>query len=198
MQSQVLVRAMHRLRMPATFVELIADSLSGLSSCVRTAYGDSAPFEVQRSLRQGDPLAPLLFVVLMDGLHDGLERNPFTGQAHGLQLQWHDGASASIPSLGYADDTAVLANTLPNLRVQNEWVHYFMRFNSLRLNHAKCEPSGAAQTANRSLLLPLHWPASPSRAIQLCPLGTASPSAIWACIAALTAAGISSSTSRSA
>ena len=66
--------------MPPAFVELIADSLSGLSSCVRTAYGISEPFEVQRSLRQGDPLAPLLFVVLMDGLHDGLECNPFTGQ----------------------------------------------------------------------------------------------------------------------
>ena len=141
-QSPVLTRALRRLRMPSAFVGLIADSLSGLSSCVRTAYGVSGPFEVQRSLRQGDPLAPLLFVVLMDGLHDGLECNPFTGQAHGLRMRWRGGASAAIPSLGYADDTAVLANTLPNLRVQNDWVHYFMSYNSLRLNHAKCELVG--------------------------------------------------------
>ena len=141
-QSPVLTRAMQRLRMPPAFVALIADSLSGLSSCVRTAYAVSDPFEVQRSLRQGDPLAPLLFVVLMDGLHDGLERNPFTGQAHGLHMSFLGGASAAIPSLGYADDTAVLANTLPDLRVQNDWVHYFMSYNSLRLNHAKCELVG--------------------------------------------------------
>src|SRR5680860_710316 len=57
-----------------------------------------------------------------------------------MQLGAHD--SASLPSLGFADDTAALANTLANLRVQNEWVHYFMRFNCMRLNHTKCELVG--------------------------------------------------------
>ena len=165
--SPVLTRAMQRLRMPPAFVELIADSLSGLSSCVRTAYGISEPFEVQRSLRQGDPLAPLLFVVLMDGLHDGLECNPLPGQARGRRLRWRNGASAAILSLGYADDRAVLANTLPNPRVQNDWVHYFMSYNSLRLNHANASSSNATQTANRSLTLPLRWLASTSRSISL-------------------------------
>ena len=79
MQRDVLVRAMRRLHMPESFIRLITDSLTGLSSCVRTAYGVSRRFEVQRSLRQGCPLAPLLFVILMDALHDGLEHNPMTG-----------------------------------------------------------------------------------------------------------------------
>ena len=125
-QRDVLVRALHRLRMPRAFVELIADSLTGLSSCVRTAYGVSrrstcsaACARATRSLRCCSSCSWI-------ALHDGLERNPFTGQQHGLQLQWRDGASASIPSLGYADDTTALTNTLPNLRVQNDWVHYFM------------------------------------------------------------------------
>jgi exonuclease III len=141
-QRDKLTRAMRRLRMPEAFIDVIADSLTGLSSRVRTAYGMSAPFDVQRSLRQGCPLAPLLFVVLMDALHDGLERNPFTGEQHGLVLRLPDGASESLPSLGYADDTNALTNTLAALRTQNDWVHYFMRFNSLRLNHAKCELVG--------------------------------------------------------
>ena len=102
---------------------------AGLSSWVRTAYGVSVPFDVHRSLRQGDPLAPLLFVVLLDALHDGLERNPFTGEEHGLAvrvLEPRAPVTATLPSLGYADDTAVLANSLPSLRIQNDWVHYFM------------------------------------------------------------------------
>ena len=141
-QVSVLVRALHRLRMPHAFVDLIADSLTGLQSCVRTAYGVSQLFEVLRSLRQGDPLAPLLFVILMDALHEGLECNPFTNERHGLELDLQGGQAASIPSLGYADDTATLTNTLAAMRVQNEWVHYFMSFNHLRLNHTKCELVG--------------------------------------------------------
>ena len=150
-QASVLTRALQRIRLPDAFVRLVHDSLSGLSSCVRTAYGYTAPFPVERSLRQGDPLAPLLFVILMDGLHDGLERNPFTGEQHGLQLQLHDGVSMAIPSLGYADDTSVLTNTLANLRAQNEWVHYFMAFNSLRLNHSKCELVGGSYDVHGAL-----------------------------------------------
>lgn len=154
-QVDVLVRAMHRLRMPAVFITLIEDSLVGLQSCVRTAYGVSPLFEVQRSLRQGDPLAPLLFVVLMDALHDGLECNPFTGERHGLVLAGLGGARTHgavpcIPSLGYADDTAVLSNTLASMRVQNDWVHYFMAFNKMLLNHRKCELVGRT-AANQSV-----------------------------------------------
>jgi len=133
---------MHRLRMPAAFIALIEDSLTGLSSCIRTAFGFTRRFDVLRSLRQGDPLAPLLFVILMDALHEGLECNPFTGEQHGLVLKLKDGHSVSIPSLGYADDTTVLTNSLESMRIQNDWVHYFMRFNLLGLNHSKCELVG--------------------------------------------------------
>jgi hypothetical protein len=65
-QADVLARALHRLRMPATFFTLGINSLTGLSSRI---HGMSASFPVERSLRQGDPLAPLLFVLLMDALH---------------------------------------------------------------------------------------------------------------------------------
>ena len=142
-QRDVLLRAMRRLRMPGAFIDLVSDSLTGLSSCVRTAYGVSRYFEVQRSLRQGCPLAPLLFVVLMDALHDGLECDPVTGERAGLELRLMRKASKQqMASLGYADDTNILASSLGNLRILNDWVHYFLRFNALRLNHGKCELVG--------------------------------------------------------
>ena len=151
-QRDVLLRALRRIRLPDSFVALIGDSLTGLSSRVRTVYGLTRSFGVRRSLRQGDPLAPLLFVILMDALHDGLERNPFTEQQHGCALSYGARREVYIPSLGYADDTGVLANSLPNLQVQNQWVLYFMAFNRLRLNHEKCElvgrgPDGKQVTA---------------------------------------------------
>lgn len=123
------MRALHRIHLPASFIALVAHSLTDLSSSVRTVYGLSRSFAVQRSVRQGDPLAPLLFVILMDALHEGLDTNPFTGSQHGLHLP-----SIYLPSLGYADDTTVLTSSLADLRIQNDWVAYFMRFNLLRLN----------------------------------------------------------------
>ena len=141
-ERDVLMRAMRRLCMPESFVALVADSMTGLSSCVRTAFGVSHHFAVERSLRQGCPLAPVLFVILMDALHDGLELNPFTGQRAGLQLQMAGGSIEWLPSSGFADDTKIHANNLSNLRTLNDWVHYFMRFNRMLLNPAKCELVG--------------------------------------------------------
>jgi len=144
-QTQVLTRALRRIHLPPSFVGLIEDSLTGLSSCVRTAYGLSRPFSVQRSIRQGDPLSSLLFVILLDPLHDGLELNPFTQQRHGCVIKGA-GWQIELPSLGYADDTAALTNSLADLQVQNEWVQYFMQFNVMRLNALKCELVGRDAT----------------------------------------------------
>ena len=106
-QTDVLVRALQRLRLPPSFVSLIKNSLTDLTSCVRTQYGLSRSFSLQRSVRQGDPLAPILFIILMDALHDGLQENPFTGSKHGCSLTWH-GKEVYLPSLGYADDSTML------------------------------------------------------------------------------------------
>ena len=140
-QKDVMLRALRRLRLPESFVHLVGDSLSGLSSCVRTPYGLTRNFDVLRSLRQGDPLAPLLFVILMDALHDGLEVNPFSGQRYGCNINILDRVIA-LPSLGYADDTTVLAASLESMTKQNQWVIFFMAFNKMRLNPSKCELVG--------------------------------------------------------
>ncbi len=142
-ETDVLLRSLRRLHLPSSFVALVADSLTGLSSHVRTLYGDSRSFQVKRSLRQGDPLAPLLFVILVDPLHDGLHSNPFTGEQHGCRLTI-ERQHIYLPSLGFADDTNTLSNTLSGLAAMHRWMLYFMRFNRMRLNATKCEVVGTS------------------------------------------------------
>ena len=141
-QTDVLIRALRRIGLPPCFIALVRDSLTGLTSYVRTVYGPTRVFDVLRSIRQGDPLAPLLFVILMDALHDGLHTNPFTHKQEGLRMQVDGRNAAYLPSLGYADDTGINANTLPSLSIQHQWVQYFMQFNRMRLNATKCELIG--------------------------------------------------------
>jgi exonuclease III len=142
-ETDVLLRALLRLHLPSSFIALIANSLTGLTSHVRTLYGVSRSFQVQRSLRQGDPLAPLLFVILVDPLHDGMHTNPFSNLQHGLQLTM-DSQQVYLPSLGFADDTNTLSNSLSGLAAMHHWMQYFMRFNRMRLNAAKCEVVGTS------------------------------------------------------
>lgn len=56
---------------------------------------------------------------------------------HGAEQREQSDAVSHLT--GSSDDTNVLTGSLANMRIQNDWVHYFMRFNLLNLNHNKCE-----------------------------------------------------------
>ena len=71
-----------------------------------------------RSVRQGDPLAPLLYIIFMDPLHCGLDRNPlYGGCSDGYDL---DGAV--VASKGFADDIWAVSSTVEGLKRMHRWV----------------------------------------------------------------------------
>ncbi len=134
-----LIRSLHRLVMPVEFMELVADSLCGLTSTIRTPYGESESFPVQKSVRQGDPLAPLLYVCFMDPLHCGLENNPLhDGCRDGFEL----GRGMIVSGKGYADDTWAVSGSVSGLQRMNEWVTAFCAVNHLCMNGRKTELIG--------------------------------------------------------
>ena len=69
-------------------------NLEGARSRVRTASGLTERFPVLSSVRQGDPIAPLIYVFVVDALHEGLRNSPLYGNdaaSHGYTFLRADG-----------------------------------------------------------------------------------------------------------
>lgn len=124
---------MERLKLPEKFREFVRKSHTGLLGIVRTAYGETIEFNIQKGIRQGDPLAPILFAIFMDPLHEGFERQEQDQAPLGYSFE----EGTTIASKGFADDTTIVSGSEVNLRRQHEWMVTFCKQNGLRLNADK-------------------------------------------------------------
>ena len=104
-------------------------------------------------MRQGDPLAPLIFIMVIDALHCGLKENPLFGGETGYRLTNSD---VVISSLGFADDTLVLTESWDKMWRAHTWVREFCRAHNLVINSKKTQLFGSDwQAAGESRRL---WP----------------------------------------
>ena len=95
----------------------------------------SAEFIPQRGLRQGDPLAPLLFNIVAEGLNglmrQAVEKSIFRGYPVGSQ-------EVSISLLQYADDTIFFGEaSMENIKAIKSILRTFELASGLKINFAK-------------------------------------------------------------
>jgi hypothetical protein len=116
--------AFKRFNLPLAFGRLVMSGLKGAPSRVRTRDGLTKPFYLGSSVRQGDPLSPLIYILYMDALHTGLAKNPlFDGATDGYIFR--SCKNVKISSLGYADDTVVASGTEMGIWRMHQWVRAF-------------------------------------------------------------------------
>jgi hypothetical protein len=111
-----------RLNMPPSFIDYVIACLDQAESCVRCADGLTGRFQIESSVRQGDPLAAIVFILIMDALHCGLENNPLGLTAKGYTMM--DGGP-TVHSLGYSDDTLTSSGSWESALAKHEWVREF-------------------------------------------------------------------------
>ncbi|MDQ3061224.1 MAG: reverse transcriptase domain-containing protein [Pseudomonadota bacterium] len=169
MRHDDLLLSLRRLRLPTAFIDFIEDSMSGLVSSVRCAHGTTADIAVRRSVRQGDPLAPLLFVCFLDSLHSGLHSNPLYGHiCDGMRVSR---TTAAVASKGFADDTVVLSASMNGLRRLHHWACVWVRWHCMRFHVKKTvlisQTAGGEIIANHHIRIDGHVlvPAPPSAAV---------------------------------
>ena len=95
-------------------IRIVADMLTHRTTVI---YGNTV--HIGRGVPQGDPLSPLLFILMMQPLSDALAQHPYGG----VKLP----GDLSIKDLLYADDIALLAETAEDLnsmlQVCQEWAN---------------------------------------------------------------------------
>ncbi|KAJ9526649.1 hypothetical protein QJQ45_017586, partial [Haematococcus lacustris] len=130
-----LLWIMHYLGFPTDATDAVKDLYTGATTRFKTPYGHTDPVPVNRGTIQGDSLSPFLFLIYIEPLLRWLQVG-----ARGYKFKSataDSGARATVSSIDYADDIAILCNTLRNLRCQADKLSAFSDWGHLIISHSK-------------------------------------------------------------
>ncbi len=104
-EHEYMVTALKRQQIPQKITRIIQELYSGLQAKIITEKA-SKPIKIQRGVRQGDPLSPLLFNCVLEEVFKMLD-----WQEKGIDIN-----GEKISNLRFADDVVLLAPTVEELR----------------------------------------------------------------------------------
>ena len=105
------------------------------SACFKTFHGPTKKSAVRTSVKQGDPLSPLIYIFITDALHEGLRKNPLDPTRKTRPgYRFSNDSAAIVPSTGYADDSMIYAEDWPSIWAMHQWVREFNRAHGLNFN----------------------------------------------------------------
>uniref|UniRef100_A0A2S2Q7J7 Retrovirus-related Pol polyprotein from type-1 retrotransposable element R2 n=1 Tax=Sipha flava TaxID=143950 RepID=A0A2S2Q7J7_9HEMI len=119
--------AMERVGLEPRFVDYIAHIYDQASTFIQVGKQCSRPLKVSKGVRQGDPLSPLLFNLVIDL---GLEALP---EDVGFQV-----GEARVNALAFADDVVLVAETPAGLQKAIDRFCARLEETGMGLNPAKC------------------------------------------------------------
>nr|GEY59362.1 RNA-directed DNA polymerase, eukaryota [Tanacetum cinerariifolium] len=117
-----------------------------IQNCLRSSRGlvilNGSPtqeFQFYKGLKQGDPLSPFLFILIMESLHLAFQRVEDAGLFKGIKL----GSSVSISHIFYADDAVFVGQWCEsNINTLVHVLECFYRASGLRINLSKSKLMG--------------------------------------------------------
>ena len=105
-----------------------------IQSCVLNNGHTSDYFNPKCGVRQGCPLSALLFIITVETLAHSIRSNP---HIKGLNI-----GTSEIKISQLADDTTLILNDMPSLRIALNLLYMFCKSSGLRLNYSKSELLG--------------------------------------------------------
>ncbi|KAJ9527712.1 hypothetical protein QJQ45_000306 [Haematococcus lacustris] len=143
-----LLWIMHDLGFPTDATDAVKDLYTGATTRFKTPYGPTDPVPVDRGTIQGDSLSPFLFLIYIEPLLRWLQVG-----ARGYKFQSVENDSDNrytIGSIDYADDVAILCNSISNTRVQADKLSAYSDWGHLIISHSKTLATAALHKAHHS------------------------------------------------
>lgn len=126
-----LFKTLHVYGFGYSFIQWIHTFYKNVSSCVLNNGFSTAPFSVERGVRQGDPLSAYLFIMVLEILCISVRRNK---DIQGITVDTEE-----IKLELFADDLTGFLRNDHSLRKFMELVEAFGECSGLRINHEKSE-----------------------------------------------------------
>ena len=130
---QYLCNVLKAFGLSDTFIRWITTLYTDISSCVIVNQHVSAPIAVRRSVRQGCPLSPLLYIMC---LKSALHKIRLDAKVVGLRVP---GNRESTKAVAFADDSKYLLTDLASARRVIHWFNQYGRASGARLSCNKTE-----------------------------------------------------------
>ena len=126
-----LFRTLSAARFGSSFIQWIHTFYNNISSCVSNNGFATAHFDIQRGVRQGDPLSPYLFIIVLETLASKIRSD---NDIRGIMV---DGQEIKLGL--FADDLTGFLKNDKSLIKFLELVLLFGKCSGLVINHDKSE-----------------------------------------------------------
>lgn len=145
-----LTRALKRHDIEAGLIQYIISSLKGCTTQMKVdGRNTTPPIHINRGVKQGDPLSPILFNLVIDELLDELN-TLYTG---GTITK-----NASVAAIAFADDIILIHDRQDVMQTMLFTTANFIRNRGMEINIAKSTSMSAAPQMGRKVNIPANRP----------------------------------------
>ena len=126
---EILLKTMKLAGLEGATLRIVEDLYHQPTTTVKTKHATTHPITIRRGVKQGCPLSPILFNIVMEVIIRAAEGTP----AAGYRI-----ANSTIKSLAYADDLCILASTSETMQAMLDRIHQASRWAGLTFSPRKC------------------------------------------------------------
>ena len=124
-----LMRVLHLAGLRGATIDIIRDIYTDSTTRIKTKSAITTPIVCRRGVKQGCPLSPIFFNLVMEAVIRAVEDVPDSG---------YTVANSCIKSLAYADDLCILATSRTTTQKMLDQAHLASRWAGLSFNARKC------------------------------------------------------------